>query len=89
MKPPVPVPVSVRRLIRSVPGHRRAARLVPARIWHGRPGRLTARITGGFVLAEITFHSGAGPAAITGTLAGIVTWLALAARADIAPPPGR
>jgi len=87
MKPPVPV--IVRRLIRSVPRHKRAARLVPARIRHGRPGRLAARIAGGFVLAEIMFHSGAGPAAITGTLAGIVTWLTFTARADIAPAPGR
>jgi hypothetical protein len=44
---------------------------------------------GGFVLAEVAFHSGAGPAAIAGTMAGIITWLAFAARADVAPPPGR
>lgn len=79
------VPASVR----SVPALIQAARLLLARLRHGRPWRLAARIGGSFVLAEIAFHSGAGPAAITGTMAGIVIWLALAARADVAPPPGR
>jgi hypothetical protein len=66
-----------------------AARLIPARLRHGRPGRLAARTAGSFVLAEVAFHSGASPAAITGTLAGITIWLAFTARADVAPPPGR
>jgi hypothetical protein len=73
----------------AVPALIRSARLVPARLRHGRPGRFAARIAGGLMLAEIAFHSGAGPAAITGTLAGAITWLAFAARADAAPPPGR
>ena len=80
MKPTIAVPV---------PALIQAARLVPARLRHGRPWRLAARIAGGLVLAEVAFHSGAGPAAIAGTLAGIIIWLAFAARADVAPPPGR
>jgi hypothetical protein len=76
------IPASIRNLTR-------ATRLVPARLKHGRHWRLAARIGGSFALAEIAFHTGAGPAAITGTLAGIVTWLAFTARADLAPPPGR
>jgi len=75
--------------VRSVPALTRAARLLLARLRHGRPGRLAARLGGGLVLAETAFHSGAGPAPITGTMTGIITWLALAARADVAPPPGR
>jgi hypothetical protein len=76
--PAVPVPALIQ-----------AARLVPARLRHGRPRRLAARIGGGFLMAEVAFHSGAGPAAITGTMAGNLIWLAFAARADVAPPPGR
>jgi len=73
----------------AVPALSRTIRLLPSRLRHGRPGRLAARIGGGLLLAEIAFHSGAGPAAIAGTLAGIVVWLGFAARADVAPPPGR
>jgi hypothetical protein len=83
--PAVPVPAAAR----SVPALTRAARLIPARLRHGRPGRLAARTAGTFALAEAAFHSGAGPAAIAGTLAGIITWLGFAARPDVAPPPGR
>ena len=89
MKPPVPVRAFVPALIQSVPRVISAARLVPARLLRGRPGRLTARIAGTFLLASAAFHSGAGPAAITGTVTGIMTWLAFAARADIAPLPGK
>ncbi len=91
MRPPVPVPaiVPARRILRSVPQVISTVRLVPARLRHGRPGRLAARIAGGLLLTASAFHSGAGPAAITGTVTGIGIWLALAARADVAPPPGR
>jgi hypothetical protein len=77
------------KLIPAVPVLIQAARVLPARLRHGRPWRLAARTGGGFALAEVAFHSGAGPAAIAGTMAGIITWLAFAARADVAPPPGR
>jgi hypothetical protein len=73
----------------AVPALIRPARLMPARLRHGRPAVLAARILAAFALAGITLHSGAGPAPVTGTLTGIVTWLALTARGDVAPPPGR
>ncbi len=74
----------------AVPALIRPIRLMSARLRHGRPAVLAARILGAFVaLAGITLHSGAGPAPVTGTLTGIVTWLALTARGDVAPPPGR
>lgn len=60
-----------------------------ARLRHGRPGVLAARLAGAGILAEITLHSGAGPAPAAGTLTGIVTWLVLTARGDFAPPSGR
>jgi len=72
-----------------VPALAGTVRLYLSRVRHGRPGRLAARIGGGLVLAEIAFHSGAGPAAIAGTVTGIVIWLGFAARADVAPPPRR
>jgi hypothetical protein len=65
----------------------RAARLIPARIRHGRPGRLTLRTTAALALAEGAAHSGAGPAPAAGALAGVATWHMLTARADLAPPP--
>ncbi len=67
----------------------RALALVPARVRHGRPGVLAARILAAAVLALIAVHSGAGPAHIGGALAGIAVWLVLTARGDLAPPPGR
>jgi len=73
----------------AIPALLQAARLVPARVRHGRPGRLAARVTGALLLADAAFHCGAGPAATAGTLAGIAAWLAFTARADLAPPPGR
>jgi hypothetical protein len=73
----------------AVPTLAGSVRLFLSRVRHGRPGRLAARTGGSLLLAEIAFHSGAGPAAITGTLAGIIVWLGFAARADVAPPPGR
>jgi hypothetical protein len=65
------------------------ARPVLARLRHGRPLVLAARILAAFALAEITLHTGAGLPAVAGTMAGIVTWLALTARSDFVPPPGR
>ena len=65
------------------------ARLIAARLRNGRPAVLATRILAASALAGITLHSGAGPAPQVGALAGIITWLALTARGDIAPPPGR
>jgi hypothetical protein len=72
----------------AVPALLRAARPVPARLRHGRPWRLAARLAGALLLTAAASHSGGGPAAITGTITGIATWLAFTARTDIAPPPG-
>ena len=65
------------------------ARLLLARLRHGRPLVLAARILAGSALAGITLHTSAGPAPRAGVLAGIAIWLALTTRGDIAPPPGR
>jgi hypothetical protein len=53
------------------------------------PGRLTIRILAAAVTGAAAWLSGAGPPAIAGVLAGVVTWLVLTARGDLAPPPGR
>jgi hypothetical protein len=66
-----------------------AAGLAAARLRHGRPAVLAARLLAGLMLAEFALHSGAGLAAVAGSLAGIVTWLAFAVRGEFAPPPGR
>jgi hypothetical protein len=81
------------------PGHR-AARvaggravwhlaLLPARIRHGRPLRLLARILAAVVLGLIAARSGASGPAAAGAVAGLAVWLALTLRGDLAPPPGR
>jgi hypothetical protein len=67
----------------------RAAALLPARIRHGRPARLAARILIAAAAAVLVLHSGAGAPPVAGLLTGIATWLVLTARADLAPPPGR
>ena len=75
----------------SSPGARllRAMLLLPARIRHGRPVTLAIRILLGVLVALAVLHSGIGPAPVAGTLAGVVLWLAVTARGDLAPPPGR
>jgi hypothetical protein len=67
----------------------RTALLIPARIRHGRPARLTLRIAAAVILAFLVLHSGTGTPPIAGLLTGIGTWLVLTARGDLAPPPGR
>jgi len=67
----------------------RALLMIPARIWHGRPGRLTLRILAAAILTLLVLHSGAGTPPIAGLLTGIATWLILTSRGDLAPPPGR
>jgi hypothetical protein len=64
----------------------RAARL-PGRIRTGRPWRLVARVAATLALCvavlTVTGHRPAGPALVT----GLLTWLALTARRDLAPGP--
>ena len=67
----------------------RAAALIPARIWHGRPGRLAVRIVAAAALAIVAVHTGAGTPAVAGLITGIGVWLVLTVRGDLAPPPGR
>jgi hypothetical protein len=74
-----------------VPGWRLARPVVPApaRIWHGRPGRLALRVLAAALLAVVTVRAGVGGPAAAGVVAGLGVWLALTARGDLAPPPGR
>ena len=73
------------------PGARliRAARLVPARIRHGRPWHLLLRALAAAVLSLVVVHllpgQPSGPAVVT----GLAIWFVLTARGDLAPPPGR
>jgi|GEM_PF-2661299 len=66
-----------------------AIRLALARVRHGRPGTLALRTAGALIPAGAALHSGAGPAPVVGTVTGIAICLALTARGDLAPPPGR
>jgi hypothetical protein len=67
----------------------RAALLVPARVRHGRPWHLAARVLAALVLPVVAARSGAGGPATAGMTAGLVVWAGLTARGDLAPPPGR
>src|SRR5215472_7843219 len=67
----------------------RAVRLLPARVRHGRPGRLLLRVLAAVLLGLIAARSAAGGPAAAGTVAGLGIWLVLTARGDLAPPPGR
>ena len=74
------------------PGRRPArppARSLAARIRYGRPPVLALRIAGAAGTGAAVWYSGAGTPAVAGVLTGIVTWLVLTARADLAPPPGK
>jgi hypothetical protein len=71
------------------PARWRAAALIPARIWHGRPARLAARIAAATGLVTVAVHTGAGTPAVAGLITGIGVWLVLTVRGDLAPPPGR
>jgi hypothetical protein len=67
----------------------RAVVLVPARIRHGRPGRLLVRVAAAAVLGVLAWHTGAGTVPAAALVTGIAVWLVLTIRADLAPPPGR
>jgi hypothetical protein len=67
----------------------RAVAPIPARIRHGRPARLAARTVAAALLVLAVTHIGAGGPAAAGLITGIGVWLALTARGDLAPPPGR
>jgi hypothetical protein len=63
--------------------------LLPARIRHGRPARVAARIAAAVLLSVLAVHTAAGSPVIAGLVTGIGVWLVLTVRADLAPPPGR
>jgi curved DNA-binding protein CbpA len=64
-------------------------RQLPARIWRGRRLRLVIRALAAAVLSWTALRlvpgQPAGPAAVT----GLITWLLLTGRRDLAPPPGQ
>ena len=86
-RPYVPAPAT----LPVSPGGRllRAARLIPARIRHGRPWHLLARALAAAVLSLLVVHllpgQSSGPAIVT----GLAIWFGFTARGDLAPPPGR
>ena len=67
----------------------RAALLLPARIMHGRPLRLLARAVAAAVLSLLVLHQVPGQPSGPAVVTGLVTWLVLTGRGDLAPPPGR
>jgi hypothetical protein len=89
-KPPPAAPATARPGPRA-PGVKMAysVLLLPARVRHGRPLRLLARVLAAAVLALVVARSGAGGPAVAGVLAGLALWLGFTMRADLAPPPGR
>jgi len=66
----------------------RAVLLLPARVRRGRPWRLALRVLAAAAACAaavaVAGSQPAGPALIT----GVLTWLLLTARRDLAPPPG-
>ena len=84
-------PARIPRVRATAPGvfAARSLLLVPARIRHGRPLRLAARILAAVILALIAARSGAGGPAAAGAAAGLALWVVLTGRGDLAPPPGR
>lgn len=69
-------------------GWRTAAQL-PARVRHGRPGRLALRTIAAVAAAVTALTLTAGTPAAPATAAGCLLWWACTARGDLAPPPGR
>lgn len=67
----------------------RMVRLLPARVWHGRPGRLAARTLLALTAAAIAVAVTAGTPSAPATAAGCLLWWACTSRGDLAPPPGR
>jgi hypothetical protein len=66
-----------------------AALILPARICHGRPGRLAVRAGIAIAAGTTAVSLVPGTASAPALAAGIILWWLLTARADLAPPPGR
>jgi hypothetical protein len=67
----------------------RAAALLPARVRHGRPGRLAARTVIALAAAALAVTVTAGTPSAPAAAAGALLWWARTAPRDLAPPPGR
>ena len=63
--------------------------MLPARIRHGRPLRLTLRALIAAAVALLAIIVIPGNPAVPAVAAGAVLWLAFTAPGDLAPPPGR
>jgi curved DNA-binding protein CbpA len=64
----------------------RLARL-PSRVRHGRPGRLALRLAVVAAASTAAFAVAGWMPATPALIAGVLTWLLLTARHDLAPPP--
>lgn len=60
--------------------------MLPARIRHGRPGRLALRVLAAVIAGSLVFLPHTGTPATAGLLTGIGTWLLVTGRSDLAPP---
>jgi hypothetical protein len=83
--PPVPPGLETDR----PPPSFRALLLLPERIWHGHPLRLALRALAATALALVVLALIPGNAAAPADVLGLGLWFVLAARSDLAPPPGR
>lgn len=67
----------------------RSAVLLPARVRHGRPGRLAIRTLVAAAATALAATVTAGAPSAPATVVGCLLWWAVTARGDLAPPPGR
>ncbi|WP_300612913.1 hypothetical protein [Trebonia sp.] len=67
----------------------RAVVVIPARIRHGRPGRLAARAVIAAAIALAGTYLIPGTPSEPAVAAGAALWWVLTGRGDLAPPPGR
>jgi len=81
--PPEPPPA------RPGPAAWQAMALIPARVRHGRPLRMTARALIAAALAVAAAYLIPGTPSEPAVIAGCALWWLLTARSDLTPPPGR
>ncbi len=66
----------------------RPLRLLPSRIVHGRPLRLLIRAIIAAALSLVVLWLIPGQPAAPALVTGLILWVAVTARSDLAPPPG-
>lgn len=66
-----------------------AARILPARVRHGRPLHITARAAAASAAAVLAVTVIPGTPSAPAIAAGCALWWVLTSRGDLAPPPGR